>query len=197
MFAKIAENKKIIQKTVCPVVALIFIIIASFVFIKTISFLSDNINKAFIINEVAIENGVLKLDMENYDLIRKKFNLPQFIEPTPATPSVEDTPPTAPQSSELKIEKSSLSIKILNGAGISGLAGQLKNRLTQAGYSVSEIGNSPSLENTTIQIKSSQKTNEELINEITQIVSERYVPQMGPDLTEEDAYDIIIMIGKN
>ena len=93
------------------------------------------------------------------------------------------------------INKQDYIIEVLNGTGTKGLAGQTKDFLTSKGYNVTTVGNAPSAiyEQTVIQYKVSK---EAVLTDLTSTLSERYSVIRGDQLSENDRFDIIIIVGR-
>jgi hypothetical protein len=214
MFNKITENKTFkklsLEKMIYPLITLIIFIIILVLFIKSLLFLSNSINKTFVNNELSVKEEITQLDETNYQLIKKRFNLPEPEKPiinleTNNLEQASSTASTTVATSTTAIEtpkptanKSLVSINILNSTQTSGLALKLQTSLTQAGYKIIKTGNLPvALNNTLIEIKPSNKLSQEFIDEITKIVSEKYIPQLGTNLPTSDNYDVVIKIGNN
>ena len=90
------------------------------------------------------------------------------------------------------IDKSSISIKILNGSGKNGLAAQAKQDLEKKGFKIESIGNAKNSYNSTIIYYNKNKKEE------AQIVSDNLTQfqtslQENPELTGQ--YDILIVLG--
>ncbi|HTW97112.1 MAG TPA: LytR C-terminal domain-containing protein [Candidatus Methylomirabilis sp.] len=199
-----------LDKLVYPAITIIFILIVAFLFAKTIMFLTGNVNKVFSDNTAALTSEIPRLDLSDYELIRQRFGWPE-ITPTSSAPSVTTITPVATGTKEnLVVATSTLTIasstpaskalvviEIFNTTKTSGLASALQKNLNQAGFSQVKTGNSPTaLDNTTIQAKSASALSPKYLEEITQIVAQKYAPQTGAALADDSAYDVIIFIGK-
>ncbi len=121
------------------------------------------------------------------------------VEKPVSTPSavVVEKPVVDPpiQQSVTVINKQDYIIEVLNGTGTKGLAGQTKDFLTSKGFSVTTVGNAPTAnyEQTVIQAKTSKQA---IVSDLTSILSERYSVIRGDQLSENDRFDIIIIVGR-
>jgi len=215
--------KKIDQEGI--IYALIFVlytIVLGIIFIYVIQFIRSSINTALDTPiSPEIENKYGQLDLANYSLVADKLGLkkanPIVITPvaetsatiittsTPIQIPVTSLPTTTPviatatpvitnPVSIVPVEKRPTTI-ITNSTTKSGLAADLKNKLTAAGYQVLSTGNSsPSLAITTIKVKNSISPNSTYLAEIKKIVSATYGLVMLP-LDNNAASDIEIIIG--
>jgi hypothetical protein len=188
-----------LKKIIYPALFVVFIIIVAVIFIQTIGFLADSIDKAFTLDPQIAESHLVKLDLGNFNAVTKKLSInvgsqspvssSQPIEV--ATPVATTTPNEAKEAN--KLDKTSVKIEVLNSTKTSGLAGELKAVLEADGFKVEKTGNfSPVQETTFIKIKDSKKDYASIVKES---VSKKYQPGEDKLLEENDAYDIIIIIG--
>ncbi|MDO8260600.1 MAG: LytR C-terminal domain-containing protein [Candidatus Magasanikbacteria bacterium] len=93
------------------------------------------------------------------------------------------------------LNKADVKIEVLNGTPTKGLASQTKTFLVGKGFNVVAVGNAANdkYEQTTIQIKPSKKA---IQDDLTRTLSERYSIVIGDHLSENDKYDIIIILGR-
>ena len=184
-------------------------------------FLSENLNKAFVVDEQSIDETLVKIDLENYYLVAKKAGITIVVpnpEPTPplnpgpASPEsprgTEESPPTtlAPEAEPatstqnpppviVPVEQASLNIRVLNSNSKQGLAGDLKNDLVSAGFLTVSTGNSPPPQPMTLISTKNDRVSDRLTAKLKQIVSQKYdVGEIGT-LAETDAFDVRIVIG--
>ncbi|EKE04966.1 MAG: hypothetical protein ACD_19C00427G0013 [uncultured bacterium] len=127
-------------------------------------------------------SGISKLDSEN-------------IISTPvvsATPEVKATATPTPKS---EIDRSLIKLQVLNGSGVSGLAGKAKTYLEELGYKNVVVGNATvsNLTETTISVKDSKK---ELLKDVIADLSVKYkVAEKTEILSSSSKYDIVITLG--
>jgi hypothetical protein len=194
-----------LEKMIYPAISLALAIIIFILFIKSLLFLSGNINKAFSNN--FLNEKVLVVDKENYDIIRKRFGWPELQEAAstpaaaPAAGPAEASPAAAAISEGAAVAsttKASITIRVLNSTETNGLAKILKTGLAKAGYLNIKVGNlSPAISTTTIQAKTLIASQPALMDEVRQIVAEKYLPRTGADLPDGADDDILITIGNN
>ena len=90
---------------------------------------------------------------------------------------------------ETEIAPSEVSVRVLNGAGVSGLAGQTAEALTTAGFDVVGVGNADPAEATTVRFPSGQEAGAELL---AGQVSEQ--TGVEPTLEESSEVDVVTLI---
>lgn len=207
------------------VYALIFVlytVILILIFSYVTNFIRYTINLALSTPaSTATINKYGQLDLENYSLVAAKLGLKKSTQVKPIVIVV--TKDTSSQlqiaSSSLEIASTSLpeiintpitpevatktpqvieqrpNITVINSTIKSGLAADLKNKLTSVGYTVLGTSNiRPSLTNTVIKIKNSINPDSSYITEIKKIVSANY--EFVLDVLGETAKsDIEIIIG--
>ncbi|MGI5826423.1 MAG: LytR C-terminal domain-containing protein [Patescibacteria group bacterium] len=120
---------------------------------------------------------------------------PSLVEPVASQPTpVESMPEPTPSPS---LERSELKIKILNGSGVSGLAGKAKDLLEDKGYGEIATGNADSFdyEETTVQIKEEKNL---FLDLLIEDLSEDYLvsTDSSDPLEEESDFDAIVTLGK-
>lgn len=122
-------------------------------------------------------------------------NVP-FNQPTP-TPEPTSTPEPTPTPTP-SIERDQLNIKIQNGSGVAGKAGEVQDILADLEYGdiISENADSFDYETTVIQAK--EASGEAIINLISEDLAE-FVdnPETSTDLDDEEAADAIIIVGQD
>jgi hypothetical protein len=124
----------------------------------------------------------------------KGISLPAIMATPTPTPTSTPTPTPTPDVSQL--DRSVLSIQVLNGSGIAGEAGKMKDALEEKGYTVENTGNAETYDYETTEI-------------FVKAESEEYLPLLEEDLKElyslgtveatlEDdvTYDVRIIVGK-
>ena len=172
------------------VVLILFLVAVTVVFFFTTQFITQNINKVF---STANTGNAQALNLGNYSLVAKKLHIDIN------TPSVNEAPPPTKEmvavTSTSALEKSALTINILNSTSKKGVAATLARVMTEAGFSTPQTGNEKKFYTvTTIFIKESKKEYESLI---LKTVASLY-PEVAIDPTreKEDAkFDALIIIG--
>jgi hypothetical protein len=107
----------------------------------------------------------------------------------------QNTPSPSP-ASEVKINKTKLKVRVLNGSGVPGSAGKMETVLKAAGYKSITAGNADNFdfETTQISVKSGQ---DELLSTIKQDLKGKYnIGQADTDLAAKSEYDAVITVGK-
>ncbi len=94
-----------------------------------------------------------------------------FIKTPQPEVKVEEEPTPVP---EQKVDKSSVTIEILNGTGISGEAGILRSKLEALGYKKISAGNAASSDNETTTVTFSSSLASSVVDEITQLLKKTY-----------------------
>lgn len=109
-----------------------------------------------------------------------------------ATPEVKSTATPTPKS---EIDRSTLKLQVLNGSGVSGLAGKAKTYLEGLGYKDVVVGNASvsNLTETTVSVKDSKK---ELLEAVVADLSKNYKVATKTDiLPTSSKYDFVITLG--
>lgn len=115
--------------------------------------------------------------------------------PTPIAskqPVVEATPSASPSTT---IKREDIKLQVLNGSGVSGLAGKAKTYLEGLGYKDVQTGNASvsNLVETTIAVKDSKK---ELLDIVSADLSKNYkVAKTIDSLITTSKYDFVITLG--
>jgi len=69
----------LLSRALYPAISIVFVILALFLFSKSALFLSNNINKVFSEdNDSSLTQEVPRLDLANYDIIRRRFGWPEL-----------------------------------------------------------------------------------------------------------------------
>jgi len=112
---------------------------------------------------------------------------------TNITPSPTTAPSPTPTPS---IKKEELKLKILNGSGTAGKAGEAKDILSKAGYGEILTGNANNFdyEKTEIQVKKSKK---DAVGYLKSDLKEYVADIVSSDLAETEAADAVIIVGKD
>jgi len=108
------------------------------------------------------------------------------------TPQQTTTPSPTPT-----LERSDLTVKVLNGSGTKGVAGEAQTFLEGLGYEGVETGNASSydFEETVVSIKKDKK---EYLDMIVKDLSEKYkVSSESATLNEDSDFDVEITVGKS
>ena len=108
--------------------------------------------------------------------------------------SGEVTPRKEKEEEGIEEETETLNIKILNGSGATGAAGDLKDKLTAKGVSGDiSLGNAEDIETTLVQIKKNiSQTDKSLI---LNAIKEDYPDYQEEELDSDSTSDVIIILG--
>lgn len=108
--------------------------------------------------------------------------------------STGTTTPTAPAATTPTIDKSKITIQLLNGNGISGSANSVKTELVNAGFTVDSVTNAHKFtyQSSIIYYKTGKSAEADLVKNA--------IPDKKTELVNDDSivgnYDIIVVIGK-
>ncbi|MBI2195537.1 MAG: LytR C-terminal domain-containing protein [Candidatus Levybacteria bacterium] len=112
------------------------------------------------------------------------------------TPTKTPTPTANPVDSATGLDRSTLSIEVLNGSGITGVAASARDYLESLGYNVISIGNAENsdFQNVTIQVKSTQSN---FLALLSKDLSAKYtVGATSSDLSATSSAEALVVIGK-
>ena len=101
----------------------------------------------------------------------KKQEDENFVEPTVIQ---EPTPTPTPTPTPEPVDRSQISVSVLNGTGIAGEASLLKGKLEEAGYSQIEAGNAGDQTHTTTEVTVSAGVPDEVKNDLQNLLEEIY-----------------------
>jgi len=124
----------------------------------------------------------------------KGISLPSIMATPTPTPTSTPTPTPTPDVSSL--DRSTLSVQVLNGSGTAGEAGKMKTLLEEKGYTVDNTGNAETYdyETTQIFVKSESEAYLALLEED---LKETYSIGTSEATLEDDVpYDVRIIVGK-
>lgn len=113
-----------------------------------------------------------------------------------ATKTPTPKPTVNPIDKATGLDRSQLSVQVLNGSGVSGAAKKAGDFLESLGYNVVQVGNADSSDfaQTTIQIKSSE---DKFLSLLKKDLSSNYtVGTTSAGLAESNSADAIVTIGK-
>lgn len=201
-----------VRKLVYPSISGLFILAALTLFVFSANFVSKHINRA--LDDGEFSGNILSLNKNDFEPVSKKLNIkinenavipietaaseqPPAVETTPAqntatSTEATSTPPAAP--SITAEEKLSLKISVLNSTKTSGLAAGLKKVLEESGFVVEKTGNtSPVLTETILKIKIGKEKYKDVL---VKAVSSKYPVSNSQEISADDPYDVIIVIGK-
>jgi hypothetical protein len=119
-----------------------------------------------------------------------------FAKPT-ATPTPEPTrPPTPTLTPTPEVDRAEVRVKVLNGGGVAGKATEVRTILREAGYSEILTGNADNFEYETTEIRTKAER-KELFGLLKEDLSENVTAIAGDELEEDEAADVIVVIGSD
>lgn len=117
-----------------------------------------------------------------------------------ANVSSTPTPTTTPEPDvEEEIDLTKVTMSILNGSGIAGEAGKVKDLLSGVGFTDENIetGNADSYNYEGITLSIKENLSEDIVEEIDKALSDDYDVEVSEDKLQEDStYDVVIIVGK-
>lgn len=124
-------------------------------------------------------------------LSKGKFPI-TFAKPTP-TPTQAPMPTVTPTPA---VDKKTISIEVLNGSGVAGVASKMKNILEEKGYTVTGTGNAKTYDydKTEIQTKERVASYSALIQ--ADLTGSYVIGTTSSSLKSSLPYDVIVIIGK-
>lgn len=126
-------------------------------------------------------------------------------EPTPTEAEAEEAPtpdpkktgtPTPSPTGGAAADKNALTVSVLNGSGVSGVAAEMKTKLTGLGYNVVSTGNADNFdyEDVTIKVKPTKKNS--LAKLKSDLSSDYTVGEATSDLATSETADALVIVGK-
>lgn len=118
------------------------------------------------------------------------------VSPTPKTTTPSPTPAKSSTDKVTGLDRSKLSIAVLNGSGVVGAASKASDALKGLGYEVVRAGNAESFtyDSTVIKVKNSKKS---YVNLLKKDLGEFYTIGSASAILEESASeDAVIIVGK-
>jgi len=149
----------------------------------------------------------IALPEEKTSELQEEKSVEQLIEPSgeapPATAATtteneisevdeEQGTSTASEAEKPVLDKSALSISVLNGSGKAGAAASLRAILEAAGFKVSKVGNTEKTLQSRLEIKDSKNDYAALVVEV---IADKYIVDKIVSLAETEAVDAVFIIG--
>jgi len=193
LLTKILNTKP--RDLIYPGILLLTVLIVGILFSSASKFISKNINNVFS-GDIGVEQN--SLNMNNYLLVVKKLGINAEVRENtlvaPTSASVTATSTTDTDKPEV-LDKTSITIKVLNSTTKKGAAGILADALENDGFSKPDTGNASRLYATTIvQLSNNISEFEPLLLET---VRKYYPSATATTTTETSASDATIIIGAN
>lgn len=123
--------------------------------------------------------------------------IPAGDEITPTPSIIKNTPTPATDSAKMEIDLSEYSINVLNGSGISGVAGETKEILESEDFSVEEIGNADRSDYEGTVIKAKGHVPSEFLERLKEVLEETYILDSTEDLEDSQEVDVIVIVGSD
>lgn len=143
-----------------------------------------------------------RTNLEDMFIPKKSEPTPPSVEntisepPKEAAPSgqKEATPSANTKKEEPQISKKDVKIRILNGSGKSGTASEAKNFLESKGYVIVSVGNAGNFDYQKTQVRI-KKSKQAISDPLTKDLKQRYAINVGSNLSENESYDVLLIIG--
>lgn len=198
------------KEIIYPVIMVLFLIVIVIVFITVAYSVASTINKIFNIKDEEIESKIITFNVGDFEKLKKRLGIDKTgtaqLEQMPMpiisslifpSPSVSLTPlPSMSLSPTPQLDKKLLKIQILNGVGEKGLAKIVKDLLEKAGFMVSDTGNADKFGYKTVVIKTKDDKKDYIALVEADLAANGYTVDSKENLSENESYDMIIIIGK-
>lgn len=186
------------KKLIYPIIFGTFIIIIVVVFISAAKFLSEAINRAFVLDARLAESHLIKLDLPNFYLVAKKLGI-EISQPGEQTPVEVINPPAttaATTTEEIPVDISLINLEILNGTATKGLAADWKEKFVVAGFSEANIktGNADNKNYSGIAVY--HNSDEKILAKITDVFSQNNISAKTEIDSKLSNNSFTIIIGK-
>lgn len=156
--------------------------------------LEEKTNYLWIIVPVALLVGALVGGLITYFSGISKLSSTD-VTPSPVASVESDVKPTATPEPKSEVDRSKVKLQVLNGSGVSGLAGKAKTYLEELGYKDIVVGNASvsNLTETTVSLKDSKK---DLLETVVADLAKNYkVAEKTETLSAPSKYDFVITLG--
>lgn len=127
-------------------------------------FLSLSRAAAFALAVLGLVVLIAMVAVNSRDQGEQAFDQPRSsVTPTPSSPTSRASPSPTPTASRTLVPKSKLTVVVLNGNRVAGLAGQTSDRLEDDDYDVQEPGNTGTTSTSLIYYRSGLKAEAEVL----------------------------------
>ena len=189
-----------LSKLVYPAILALCTLSIIIVFIFSTRFLTQEINRVFAVDTVAND---FSIDLVHYKIVAHKLGLPEDLTTTSA-PLIETSSslpaavtststPSVTASSTPALDKGAITLSVYNATSVKGLAAQIKDKLTAAGFAVSKTGNAKVQSSNTIALKESATAYLPLLREA---LGTAFADATVTTASKDALYDAVITIGK-
>lgn len=117
------------------------------------------------------------------------------VTPTPLATSLPVITPTSSPSATINVAK--YDIAVLNGSGIAGEAGKVKELLTSAGFNVTSTANAATYDFTKTIIKAKATVDASVIQKLNDALAKGYVVGDNQTLAASTTVDIQVVVGSS
>lgn len=135
---------------------------------------------------IAYSSGINKLKSNEGTKITKATPQPTII--ADASPSAAPIP---------KVDLTKYKIKVLNGSGIKGEAGKVKDLLEKAGFTVESTGNTKTYDYTNTVIQTKEAVDKAFIDQLEKDLSKTYKMDKSVILKDTEASSVIVIVGSS
>lgn len=199
MIKKISEKIKLSKegwRDILYIVATVIIIaIITGFFIWSMRIIIKAINTAFFGINQDISSEILSFDLIGFNKIapRLNINFSLFSETTPSS-ITEESVPIVEQQKEIIVDISKISLKILNGTTISGLAGSWKTKFIEAGFIKENISTGNANKRDYSGITITNNSSDAIIKKVVEVFGQSNISIKleKDDNLNENAFTIII-----
>jgi len=111
-----------------------------------------------------------------------------------ATPEPAETPSPTPEPEE-EVDVSTLSVQVLNGSGVSGAAGAVRDILLSNEFVGVDIGNADTGGNVETVVRTKAVVPQAVFDLLEELLDE-YSVEKGDELDSGSSYDVVIILGR-
>lgn len=141
--------------------------------------------------------GVLLLGALLGGIVFYQRSISQTSSPS-ATPLATFSPSATPTAfSSAQIDLTKYAINVENGSGIPGTAGEAKDILVKAGFSVSATGNAASYNFTKTVIQTKSDVPDSFLTKLSDTLSKTYVLDKNQTLPDTSTDEVIVIVGSS
>lgn len=108
-----------------------------------------------------------------------------------------EKPTETPTPTAAQVSKATYTIEVLNGSGISGEAGKVRDVLEKEGYSVSDIGNANNSSFTDTIISAKPSVSSSWMDGIKTLLGKNYSVSEGDQLPDSSKTDVVVKVGNS
>jgi hypothetical protein len=124
------------------------------------------------------------------------FPMDDVVTPSAELDFVDESSPSAEDFEEVSIERNEISVTVLNGTGVAGLAGESVLSLKKLGYTTAVAGNSPEYSSDVTLLEHSEDVPDVYIEELSDYLYGLFDEVLVQRVENDAAYVIVITTGK-